>query len=157
MSGSGKNEQERSTLQSCKSTARKCARKCGAIRPIVVFHSSGQGHPTTVFCKISVRRNKFCLEFSFTWLDFLDDHSRFFFMYNFRSSSNLANKFPTIFWSLIFHISLPGLGYFSFFFQKQLYWTYTRTVDIRWKGVWWYQGHPMTIFGKYLFGRRFAT
>ena len=23
-----------------------------------------QGHPTTVFCKISVRRNKYCLEFS---------------------------------------------------------------------------------------------
>ena len=23
-----------------------------------------QGHPTTVFCKISVRRSKFCLEFS---------------------------------------------------------------------------------------------
>ena len=58
----------RFTLQSCKSTARKCTRKCAAIRPIVVFHSSGQGHPTTVFCKISVRRSKFCLEFSFTWL-----------------------------------------------------------------------------------------
>ena len=28
------------------STARKCTRKCAAIRPIVVFHSSGQGHPT---------------------------------------------------------------------------------------------------------------
>ena len=26
-----------------------------------------QGHPTTVFCKISVRRNKFWLEFSSTW------------------------------------------------------------------------------------------
>ena len=58
----------RFTLQSCKSTARKCTRKCAAIWPIVVFHSSGQGHPTTVFCKISVRRSKFCLEFSFTWL-----------------------------------------------------------------------------------------
>ena len=44
-------------------------RKCAAIRPIVVFfHSSGQGHSTTVFCKISVRRSKFRLEFSFTWL-----------------------------------------------------------------------------------------
>ena len=59
----------RFTLQSCKSAARKCTRKCAAIRPIVgFFHSSGQGHPTTVFCKISVRRSKFCLEFSFTWL-----------------------------------------------------------------------------------------
>ena len=56
-------------LQSCKSMARKCTKKCAAIRPIVVFHSSGQGHPTTVFCKISVRRSKFCLEFSFTWLE----------------------------------------------------------------------------------------
>ena len=44
-------------------------RKRAAIRPIVVFfHSSGQGHSTTVFCKISVRRSKFRLEFSFTWL-----------------------------------------------------------------------------------------
>ena len=49
-------------------TARKCTKKCAGIRPTVVFHSSGQGHPTTVFCKMSVRRSKFCLEFSFTWL-----------------------------------------------------------------------------------------
>ena len=26
-----------------------------------------QGQPTTVFCKISVRRSKYCLEFSSTW------------------------------------------------------------------------------------------
>ena len=26
-----------------------------------------QGHPTTVFCKISVRRNKYCLQFSIAW------------------------------------------------------------------------------------------
>ena len=26
-----------------------------------------RGHPTTVFCKISVRRAKYCLEFSITW------------------------------------------------------------------------------------------
>ena len=26
-----------------------------------------QGHPTTVFCKISVRRSKNCLEFSIAW------------------------------------------------------------------------------------------
>ena len=32
------------------------------------------------------------------------------FMYNFRSSTN---KFPTIFGSLIFHISFLRLGYFS--------------------------------------------
>ena len=31
-------------------------------------------------------------------------------MCNFRS---LSNKYPTIFLSLIFHISLPRLGYFS--------------------------------------------
>ena len=31
------------------------------------------------------------------------------FMYNFRSSSD---NFPKIFWSLIFHITLPRLGYF---------------------------------------------
>ena len=56
------------TFSSCETTARKCTKKCAAIRPIVVFHSSGQGHPTTVFCKMSVRRSKFCLEFSFTGL-----------------------------------------------------------------------------------------
>ena len=27
-----------------------------------------QRHPTTVFCKISVRRSKFCLEFSIAWI-----------------------------------------------------------------------------------------
>ena len=32
------------------------------------------------------------------------------FMYNFRS---LSDKFRTIFWSLIFPISLPRLNYFS--------------------------------------------
>ena len=26
-----------------------------------------QGHPTTVFCKICLRRSKYCLEFSFAW------------------------------------------------------------------------------------------
>ena len=57
----------RFTLSLCKTAARKCTKKCAAVRPIVFFHSSGQGHPTTVFCKISVRRCKFCLEFSFTW------------------------------------------------------------------------------------------
>ena len=30
------------------------------------------------------------------------------FMYNFR---NVSDKFPKIFWSLIFHILLPSLGY----------------------------------------------
>ena len=68
MSGSGKSDQEVFWTFHV-STARKCTRKCAVIyRPIVVFHSSGQRDPTTVFCKISVRRSKFCLEFSFTWL-----------------------------------------------------------------------------------------
>ena len=59
---------------------------------------------------LSVRRSKYCLEFSVAWgrLEFLDNDVPF--MYNFRS---LSNKFTTIFWSLIFHISLPRLGYFS--------------------------------------------
>ena len=35
---------------------------------------------------------------------FLDNRSRLCFVYNFRS---LSNKFPTTFWSLIFHISVP--------------------------------------------------
>ena len=63
----------------------------------------------TVFCKISVRRSKYYLEFSITW-------GRLIFKmtvpltHNFRS---LSYKFPTIFWSLIIRISLPRLGYFS--------------------------------------------
>ena len=31
------------------------------------FIVCNQGHPTTVFCKISVRRSKYYLEFSFAW------------------------------------------------------------------------------------------
>ena len=34
-----------------------------------------------------------------------------------HSFSSLFNKFPTIFWSLIFNISLPSLDYFSY--QKE--------------------------------------
>ena len=64
-----------------------------------------QGHPTTVFCKISVRTSKYCLEF------YLRTDKNFKMavplMNNFRS---LCNKFPRIFWSLIFHISHPGLA-----------------------------------------------
>ena len=64
-----------------------------------------QGFSTTVFCKLSVRRGKYCLEFSIP--------VTVPFMFNFRSSSN---KFPTIVWSLIFGISLPRLK--LFFAQK---------------------------------------
>ena len=64
-----------------------------------------QGFSTTVFCKISVRRSKYCLEFS--------TPVTVPFMFNFRSS---CNKFPTIVWSLIFRISLPRLK--LFFAQK---------------------------------------
>ena len=106
MNDSGKSEQEhvphsciKSDVSRCShainSTARKCTRNCAAIRPIVVFHSSGQVHTTTVFCKITVRRSKFCPEFSaFTWLKI----SRCIpFVYKFRRSSNRANKLPSIF------------------------------------------------------------
>ena len=79
MSGSGKSEQEhvphflhkkvktrkfsgRFTLQSCKSSTRKCTRKCAAIRPIVVFHSSGQGRPTFNFSHFTYRVRLFFVE-----------------------------------------------------------------------------------------------
>ena len=52
----------RFTLQSCKSTARKCTRKCAAIRPIVVFHSSGQAHPTFNFSHFTHRVRLFFVE-----------------------------------------------------------------------------------------------
>ena len=32
------------------------------------FGNNKQGHPTTVFCKISVRRSKYWLEFSIAWI-----------------------------------------------------------------------------------------
>ena len=68
----------------------------------------------TDFCKISVRnQSKHGLEFSIglgllkiSRIDTRSIHVQF----NFRS---LSNKFPTIFGSLFFHISLPMLGYFS--------------------------------------------
>ena len=62
-----------------------------------------QGYPTTVFCKISVRRSKYCLEFSIAWDTNVISQMTIPSMYNFR---NLSIKFPTIFWSLIFHISV---------------------------------------------------
>ena len=79
MSGTGKSEQKHVphflhknenrtfhvVLMQIKGKEMYKIKRCAAIRPVVVFHNSG--HPTTVFCKISVRRSKFCLEFSFTW------------------------------------------------------------------------------------------
>ena len=69
-----------------------------------------QGHPTTVFCEISVRRSKYCLEFSFAWGRLVNFQMNVPFKYNFQS---LSNKFPTIFWSLIFHNLRPWLHCFS--------------------------------------------
>ena len=79
-----------------------------------------QGHPTTTFCKISVRRSKYCLEFSITWgrlrISRWPFHSWTIF------------EFPTIFWRLIFHISLPRLGYFPYsngnvkFSESKMWW-----------------------------------
>ena len=79
-----------------------------------------QGHPTTVFCKIRVRKSIYCLEFfllevwhqtsdirqlkSDVWQQTPADIRWPFFMYNFQSFSN---KSATTFWSLIFHILLP--------------------------------------------------
>ena len=69
-----------------------------------------QGHPTTVSCKISLRRSTNCLQFSIPWgklrISRWPFHSC---MYNFRI---LSNKFPTILWSLIFGILPPRLSYF---------------------------------------------
>ena len=58
-----------------------------------------KSHPTTVFCKISVRRTKYCLEFSITW----GGQKKFLDVINSLQFSE----------QLIFHISLPRLGYFS--------------------------------------------
>ena len=73
--------------------------------------SCEQGHPTTVFCKNMFGEAKLILPRSF----FCSRIAKNFyinvpFTYNFR---NLSNKFPTIFWSIIFHILLSRLQYFS--------------------------------------------
>ena len=62
-----------------------------------VFNPKGMlvlsGHPTTIFCKTSVRRSKCYLEVSVTWVRLKKIYMAIQFMYNFRS---LFNKFPTI-------------------------------------------------------------
>ena len=76
-----------------------------------------RGISTMVFCKISVRRSKCCLEFFIT-------RERLKI-----PTWSLSNKFPTIFWSLIFQISPPRLGYFSYkkgslnFSDSKMWWT----------------------------------
>ena len=65
-----------------------------------------QGHPTTVFRKIFVRRSKYCLTFSITWGWLVISRWPFhWFMYNFPS---LPYKFPKIFWSFIFTFYFPS-------------------------------------------------
>ena len=78
---------------------------------IIILPVGNQGHPITVFYKISVRRSKYFLEFSFAWerlkISRLLLHSCTIF------EAYLILKSPTIFKSLIFHISVLRLGYFS--------------------------------------------
>ena len=83
------------------------------------FCSGHQGHPMTVFHKMSVRRGRWrCLGFSISWEQL--KISRWpFHSGNFWS---LSNKCRTIFLSLIFHISLPRLGYFSAGKRKPKIW-----------------------------------
>ena len=70
-----------------------------------------QGHPATVFCKISVRRSKYCLKFSISWGRLKTSG------WTFHSRTNSANFKAYLinslyeFLKLIRHISLPRLGY----------------------------------------------
>ena len=99
----------RSTIQIWEVTCHQYGISLLVSQTSIMIYIFYQGHPTTVFCKISVRRSKYYLEFSITW-------GRLIFKmtvpltHNFRS---LSYKFLTIFWSLIIRISLPRLGYFS--------------------------------------------
>ena len=70
-----------------------------------------QGHPTTVFCKICVRRSKYYLEFSITWGRLKSSRWPFHLCRIFKAY--LITEIPFEFWSLTFQISLPRLGYFS--------------------------------------------
>ena len=69
-----------------------------------------QGHPKAVFCKITLRRSKECLQFSIPWgrlrISRWPFHSYKIFV------AYLINPLQ-FFWSLIFCISLLGLSYFS--------------------------------------------
>ena len=69
-----------------------------------------QGHPTTVFCKISFSEEQILPNIFFCLRTGKNFEMIVPFMYNFRSFSN---KFPTIFRSLIFNILPPRLQYFS--------------------------------------------
>ena len=66
---------------------------------VLVFTKNRKGHPTTVFCKTSVQRNKYCLESSISWGRLKISRWPFHSLTIFPS---LSYKFPTIFWSLIF-------------------------------------------------------
>ena len=70
-----------------------------------------QGHPTSVFCKISVRRSRYCLEFSIIWGRLKTSRWSFHLCKIF--DAYLTNSLR-IFWSIIFPILLPRLGYFSY-------------------------------------------
>ena len=68
--------------------------------------------PTTVFCKMSVRRSKYCPQFSITW-------GRLISTWSFHSCTVFeanSNKFPTIFWSLNFIHFTPQIR--LFFLEK---------------------------------------
>ena len=68
-----------------------------------------QGHPVTVFCKTSVRRRKYCLGFFFACGRLKISWGAFRSCTIFEA---YLNKFPTIFQSLLCHISLLRLSCF---------------------------------------------
>jgi len=73
-------------------------------------------HPTTVFCKISVRRSKYCLEFSIAWIRL--KISRWPFHSGTIFEAYLINSLRFR-WGLNFHISHPRPGYFNFRRKKE--------------------------------------
>ena len=70
--------------------------------------------PTTVFCKMSVRRSKYCPQFSITWGRLIISTWSFHSCTVFEANSN---KFPTIFWSLNFIHFTPQFR--LFFLEKK--------------------------------------
>ena len=73
------------------------------------------GHPTTISCKISVRRSKNCLEFSIPWGRLKISRSLWSLFHSCTIFEPIyqVNSTAPIFWSLIFRIPLPRLSYFS--------------------------------------------
>ena len=76
----------------------------------LAFHNNNQGHLTTAFCKISVGKSKYCLEFSTAWERLRNSRWPFHSCTIFEAYLINSLRFSDV-WFFIFHS--PRKGYFS--------------------------------------------